>query len=108
LISFIPSLSFIAIFVVLAFGVSGIGWNALYLTMLGESLGEKSIGLATGAGYFWGFIGSLLGPPLFGYLVDATGFYAYSWHFLAGCAGMAIFLLALYEEPGKNLKNQAG
>jgi MFS family permease len=101
LISFFPSLFFLSLFVVLAFGVSGIGWNALYLTMLGESLGEQSIGLATGAGYFWGFMGSLICPPFFGYLVDIAGLYAYSWQFLAGCAALAIFLLTLYKEPEK-------
>jgi len=61
----------------------------------------ESIGRATGAGYFWGFMSSLLCPPFFGYLVDTTGLYAYSWQFLAGCAAMAIFLLTLYKEPGK-------
>jgi MFS transporter, ACS family, hexuronate transporter len=101
LISFIPSLSVLTFLIVLAFGISGLGWNALYLTMLGESMGKESIGLATGAGYFWGFMGSLLCPPFFGYLVDASGYYVYSWLFLAGCSGVAIFLLAIYKEPIK-------
>jgi MFS family permease len=101
LISFFPSLSFLCLIVALAFGISGIGWNALYLTMLGESQGEQSIGLATGAGYFWGFMGSLICPPFFGYLVDIAGIYAYSWGFLSGCAALAIFLLTLYKEPAK-------
>jgi MFS family permease len=101
LISFFPSLSVLTFLIVLAFGISGLGWNALYLTMLGESMGKESIGLATGAGYFWGFMGSLLCPPFFGYLVDASGDYVYSWLFLAGCSGVAIFLLAIYKEPIK-------
>jgi ACS family hexuronate transporter-like MFS transporter len=101
LVSFFPPLSVITFLIVLAFGISGLGWNALYLTMLGESMGEETIGLATGAGYFWGFMGSLLSPPFFGYLVDASGSYAYSWLFLAGCSGVAIFLLSIYEEPKK-------
>jgi ACS family hexuronate transporter-like MFS transporter len=101
LISFFPPLSVLTFVIVLAFGISGLGWNALYLTMLGESMGKESIGLATGAGYFWGFMGSLLCPPFFGYLVDASGYYVYSWLFLAGCSGVAIFLLAIYKEPIK-------
>jgi len=99
LISFLPSLSPFTLIAVLAFGISGIGWNAIYLTILGESLGKEFIGLATGAGYFWGFMGSLICPPLFGFLVDVSGSYAYAWLFLVGCAAAAILLLVFYIEP---------
>jgi MFS family permease len=80
------------------FGVSGIGWNALYLTILGESVGRESTGLATGAGYFYGFLGSLITPPLFGLLVDRTGGYGYAWLLLTLGAGIILILLAFYRE----------
>lgn len=100
LISFFPAVSTILGAAVLAFGISGIGWNAIYLTLLGEALGKESIGLATGAGYFFGFLGSLLCPPFFGYLVDKTGIYGYAWLFLALCAAANLFLLSRYHEKG--------
>lgn len=98
LISFFPSLAQFLLPVILAFGISGIGWNAIYLTILGEAMGKESIGLATGAGYFFGFLGSLLCPPFFGYLIDRTGVYGYAWLFLACCAGTILFLLSLFAE----------
>ena len=44
------------------------------------------------------FLGGLLAPPFFGYLVDVTGTYGYSWLFLSGCALTILVLLAFYKE----------
>ena len=97
-ISFFPSLAPLLFLAILAFGISGLGWNAIYLTILGEAMGKESIGLATGVGYFYGFMGSLICPPLFGYLIDWTGTFGYAWLFL-GCGSILIlFLLNLYRE----------
>jgi sugar phosphate permease len=98
LLSFYPGLSPLLVLLMFAFGVSGIGWNALYLTILGESVGRESTGLATGAGYFYGFLGSLVVPPLFGLLVDTTGHYGWAWLLITGCAVAILVLLALYRE----------
>jgi len=102
MISFFPVLSSLLTIAVLAFGVSGIGWNAGYLTIVGEAVDRESTGLATGVGYFFGFLGSVVAPPLFGFLVDRTDLYGYAWLFLAGCAGMILILLGLYREKKKS------
>lgn len=98
MISFFPALSPLLLTAVLAFGISGIGWNAIYLTMVGEAVGTESTGLATGAGYCFGFLGSLICPPLFGLLVDRTEVYGYAWLLPAACAGAILVLLSLYQE----------
>ena len=98
MLSFYPSLSPLLVILILAFGVSGIGWNALYLTILGESVGKEATGLATGAGYFYGFLGSLVMPPLFGLLVDRTGDYGWAWLLMTGCAATILVLLCFYRE----------
>jgi cyanate permease len=90
-------------YAMIAFGISGIGWNAIFLTMIAESRGPESAGLATGVGYFFGFMGSLFCPPLFGFLVDRTGNYGSAWLFLAFCAGATILLLGRFrEDSGKD------
>jgi MFS transporter, ACS family, hexuronate transporter len=99
LISFYPFLaSSLLLWAVLVFGASGIGWNAIYLTMVGEVMGEESGGLTTGAGYFLGFIGTLLFPPAFGYVVDQTALYGYAWLLLVFSAAATFFLLYAFRE----------
>jgi ACS family hexuronate transporter-like MFS transporter len=98
MISFVPVFSPLLLTAILAVGISGIGWNAIYLTMLGEAVGKESAGLATGAGSCFGFMGSLLCPPLFGLLVDETNVYGYAWLLPAACAGAILVLLCFYKE----------
>ncbi|MBA4423258.1 MAG: hypothetical protein C0390_09195 [Syntrophus sp. (in: bacteria)] len=98
LISFFPAFSPLLLTAILAFGISGIGWNAIYLTMVGESVEKESTGLATGVVYAFGFTGSLICPPLFGLLVDKTDVYGYAWLLPAGCAGAILVLLKLIKE----------
>ncbi len=99
LISFYPVLaSSLLLWAVLVFGASGIGWNAIYLTMVGEVMGEESGGLSTGAGYFLGFIGTLIAPPLFGYVVDQTALYGYAWLLLVFSAAATLILLYGFRE----------
>ena len=97
-ISFFPAFSPFLIAVILAFGVSGIGWNAIYLTILGESVDRDSTALATGVGYGYSFLGSLAAPPLFGLIADRTGTYGWSWLFLVLCAGTIMLLMIFYRE----------
>jgi MFS transporter, ACS family, hexuronate transporter len=98
MISFFPVFSPLLLTAVLGYGVSGIGWNAIYLTLVGESVGRESVALATGTGYFFGFMGSLVCPPLFGVLVDTTQRYGYAWFLPAFCAAAILLLLNFYRE----------
>jgi len=98
LIAFFPAASSFLLASVLAFGVSGIGWNAIFITILGETAGKESIGLAIGAGFFFGFMGSLICPPLFGYIVDVTKAYGPAWLFMASLAAANVLLLMRFKE----------
>lgn len=98
MISFFPAFSPLLLTAILAFGISGIGWNAIYLTMVGETVEKESTGLATGVGYAFGFTGSLICPPLFGLLVDKTDVYGYAWLLPTVCAGAILVFLKLYKE----------
>ncbi|MCE5263360.1 MAG: MFS transporter [Deltaproteobacteria bacterium] len=99
-ISFFPVLSPLLVCAVLAFGMSGIGWNAIYLTIMGESAGKESAGLAIGIGYGYGFLGGLIAPPIFGFLVDRTDTYGWSWLILTLCTvGIMLLLTCFREKP---------
>jgi len=98
LISFYPSLAPFLVLPVLAFGISGIGWNAMFLLLLGEAASKGATGLITGAGFFLGCLGTLVFPPVFGYLVDQTGAYGIPWLSLSlGSAGIIILLQKFQE-----------
>ena len=98
LTSFFPALSKFLLLIILVFGMSGIGWNAILLIIIGEAAGAESTGLATATGFFFGFLGSLLCPPLFGYIVDQAGVYAYGWLFQTFCAAAILLLLVFFRE----------
>lgn len=71
---------FLASFVL---GMSILGWNPLFQTLLAESVEPKFIGTVTGFGLMINFIGISCGPLLFGYLVDVYGSYAVGWQYMA-------------------------
>jgi ACS family hexuronate transporter-like MFS transporter len=107
MISFFPPLSPLLTIAIFAFGISGIGWNAVYLTIVGEAVNKESTGLATGICYFFGFLGSLTGPPIFGLLVDRSDAYGYAWLLLALCAGMILILLGFYREKKTTIRAES-
>ena len=73
------------------FGFTAIGYNALFLTLIGEIAGPEKAGQATGFAVTIAYCGVVLGPPLFGFTVDHTN-YNFSWVAL-GC--MLIIAIAL-------------
>ena len=74
------------------FALTGISWNAVYLTMAAEYPGKDAAGIATGIVFLISTLGIAIGPPLFGYLVDVTGAYTLSWLFVGFCMAMVALL----------------
>lgn len=80
------------------FGFTGLGWNAVYLTRVGEFPGRVLAGVATGINFVVVNIGAIAGPPLFGYFVDFTGGYKTSWFFTGMCLAMVAFLSEIQKK----------
>ena len=80
------------------FGFTGLGWNAVYLTKVGEFPGRALAGVATGLNFVIVNTGAIVGPPFFGYLVDLTGGYRASWFFTGCCMAMVAFLSELQKK----------
>ena len=59
--------------------VRAFGWVGLYLALAAEVGGPRYAGLLTGVAVACAWSGVLVGPPLFGLLLDATGSYQLPW-----------------------------
>jgi sugar phosphate permease len=83
----------IALFLVLfIFGFSAIGWNGVYHAFIGELSGEESAGRAVGLSLGIAFLGNLLGPVLYGKIIDITGTYNIAWFSL--CVVMIVAFIS--------------
>ncbi|WP_250556321.1 MFS transporter [Pseudonocardia lacus] len=84
-----PSWPWLLVFAVVL-GTGYGGWIALQPTVLAELFGVRGIGALVGLVYTAAGVGALIGPPLAGVVVDATG--GFGW----AVAGAGVFGLAAY------------
>ncbi|MGH7313197.1 MAG: MFS transporter [Candidatus Rokuibacteriota bacterium] len=78
-------------------GVGAFGWVGLYFALVAEIGGARYAGLLTGVAVACAWSGVLVGPPLFGLVVEATGGYGVAWLLLAGIAVTVAIGLARLE-----------
>ncbi|HEX3178242.1 MAG TPA: MFS transporter [Methylomirabilota bacterium] len=60
-------------------GAGAFGWVGLYFALVAEIGGARYAGLLTGVAVAFAWSGVLVGPPIFGVLLQSTGTYAYPW-----------------------------
>jgi sugar phosphate permease len=75
-------------------GAGAFGWVGLYFALVAEIGGPRYAGLLTGVAVACAWSGVLVGPPLFGLVVEATGGYAAGWLVLAAIAVSVAIALA--------------
>ena len=81
------------------------GWIALQPTVLAEMFGVRGLGGLVGLVYTAAGFGALVGPPLAGILIDATG--GYRWAVAAaGVSGLGA-LVALLPLPSGPVRRPA-
>ena len=74
-------------------GAAAFGWVGLYMTLVAELGGSRYAGLLTGVAVMFSWSGVLVGPPLFGLLLQATGRWEVPWLVFAAVAlGVALVL----------------
>ncbi|MEP7104856.1 MAG: MFS transporter [Chloroflexota bacterium] len=95
----VPSYAGLAVFAV-ALGVGYGGWVALSPSVLADLFGAKGLGGTVGALYTSAAVGSLLGPPFAGFLVDRTGSYTVAIG-TALALGIASILPVLWLPSGR-------
>jgi MFS family permease len=83
----------LAVALALVAGAGAFGWVGLYFALVAEIGGPRHAGLLTGAATACAWSGTLVGPPVFGLLLEASGGYAASWLLLAALAATVALTL---------------
>lgn len=96
------SLSWALFPVLFILGVAATGWGGIHLTLTAELAGTEMAGRATGVVAAVNIVGFILGPILFGYVVDASG-YQWAWLSLAICALLCVAALYFVREERRKL-----
>jgi len=81
-------------------GLSAITWGGVHLTLVGEIAGKELAGKAIGASSTLLLVGSMMGPPVFGHIVDVTGIYTMAWQFLV-VLGIIGLVSLIFVREGK-------
>jgi len=79
-------------------GVVAIGWGGIYVTMAGELGGKEAAGAAYSLATVVMLFGSMVGPPVFGLIVDTTGSYRTAWQAMALAGVMSVLFIAMIRE----------
>jgi MFS family permease len=82
----------------LLFGFAGIGWNGVQHTLMAELAGPGAAATAVGLGLAVSSAGVMLGPVIFGWLVQTAGGYRGPWLSLAASMAVGLAVLALVRE----------
>ena len=96
----LPEKSWVVFPIFILLGAATIGSGGIYTTLAGELAGKESAGTVVGMATAIANTGILVGPPLFGMIVDHTGSYRLAWLFMAISAFLASFLVFFIREPG--------
>jgi MFS transporter, ACS family, hexuronate transporter len=86
------------------FGFSALGWGGLNFVLVSEFAGRENAGLAVGYSNMIGLIGNIIGPPIFGLIIDATGSYSWGWWFLTTSALASVVGFAFVKEGSRKVK----
>lgn len=78
-------------------GTVALGWNGVFLAEVARLAPAGVAGMATGGALALTFVGALVGPPLFGALVTASGSYRVA--FFAAAVTAAIAGLSASRRP---------
>jgi sugar phosphate permease len=85
----IPAMAVLAV----AAGAAAFGWVGLYFTLVAEVGGARHAGLLTGVAVACSWSGVLVGPPLFGAVLQGTSSWAPPWLVLAVVALVVALVL---------------
>ncbi|MGH7334472.1 MAG: MFS transporter [Candidatus Rokuibacteriota bacterium] len=83
---------FAAAVVAFVAGLGAFGWVGLFFALMAEIGGARFAGLMTGLGVIFAWGGVLVGPPLFGALLEATDSYRIGW---LGLSALAVAVAAI-------------
>lgn len=71
-----------------ATGVGAYGWVGVFFVISAEAGGPRQAGLLSGVAYASIVVGLLVGPPIFGLLLESSDSYATAWTAFAGLSAL--------------------
>lgn len=71
------------VLIVIIFGFCISGFNGIWMNSATETVSKEHVGTASGISLTLGVMGVILGPPVFGFLVDITKAYTVGWLYLS-------------------------
>lgn len=98
-----PYLSWEVYPVLFLLGVGGTGFGGVILTLVSEFGGRHGVGRAAGLATTVVMGGNVLGPFVFGYIVDISSSYELAWLSLAFMAALCILLLPFVREEKRRI-----
>ncbi len=103
-----PGISGSLLFLIIGLlGCTTIGFHGVFIGFMGELAHRDLVGLTVGFSLTIQFMGIILFPPLFGYIVDCLGAYGRAWDMLALSWIVALFILIFFVKEKKvELKHQ--
>ncbi|WP_153731460.1 MFS transporter [Sporosarcina obsidiansis] len=97
----------VVLLIVFLFGFSISGYNGVWMTIIVELVQKEKSGLATGVTITISSWGVLIIPPMFGYIVDASGSFSNGWLFLAVLMVVVVLILKQTTKQ-RNMKGGDG
>jgi len=85
------------------FGMGGIGFGGIYLTLMSEFGGRRGAGKAVGLSGIVTMVGAALGPTFFGYIVDTFKSYQLAWLSLGFVAAFPVLILLFVREHKRRI-----
>jgi len=89
------------LFIISAFlGVALMGWNSLAIVLVAEIAGNELVGSVMGVLFAIAWGGMVIGPPIFGAIIDMNG-YNSGWIMLSILLAISCFGLAIIRKLQK-------
>lgn len=82
-------------------GFTMIGYQGVSYSLISEIAGQSRAGMALGLMITINALGTVVGTPLFGYIVDATGSYVIAWQTLAGVLALGTLNIAAFVSEAR-------
>ena len=93
------------LFMISAFlGIALMGWNSLAIVLVGEIAGNELVGSVMGVLFAIAWGGMVIGPPIFGAIIDMKGYNA-GWLMLSILLAISCFGLAFIRKLQKKRNN---
>ncbi len=89
--------------VLFAFGLTAIGFGGVHLTLTAELAGKELAGIGVGVSSVAASLGIMLGPILFGHIVDVTGSYQLAWLCCAVSATTSVLAIFFVREERRRV-----